>query len=90
MVGGRSFVVSGHLCVGVKGDALLVRVGPAADEAVLAHPGVSPLEFGGKHPVGYVLVEPAAIRSDESLRGWIDRGLAFVDSQPTPRARSNR
>ena len=30
MVGGMSFVVGGHLCVGVKGDALLVRVGPAA------------------------------------------------------------
>ena len=90
MVGGMSFVVGGHLCVGVKGDALLVRVGPAADEAALAEPGVSPLEFGGRHPLGYVLVEPAAIRSDESLRGWVDRGLAFVASQPTPRARTTR
>ena len=59
MVGGMSFVVGGHLCVGVKGEALLVRVGPAADEAALAEPGVSPLEFGGRHPLGYVLVEPA-------------------------------
>ena len=90
MVGGMSFVVGGHLCVGVKGDALLVRVGPAADEAALAEPGVRSLEFGGKHPIGYVLVEPATIRSDESLRGWVDRGLAFVASQPPPRARPTR
>ena len=90
MVGGMSFVVGGHLCVGVKGDALLVRVGPAADEATLAEPGVRPLQFGGKHPIGYVLVEPAAIQSDDSLRAWVDRGLAFVASQPTPRARATR
>lgn len=90
MVGGMSFVVGGHLCAGVKRDALLVRVAPAADEAALAEPGVRPLEFGGKHPLGYVLVEPAAIRSDDSLRAWVDRGLAFVASQPTPRARTTR
>jgi len=83
-----SFVVGGHLCVGVKGDDLLVRVGPAAYEAMLAQPGVRALEIGGEHPMGYVLVEPAAIRSDDSLRAWVDRGLAFVASQPTPRARA--
>ena len=87
MVGGMSFVVGGLLCVGVKGDRLLVRVGPAAYESALSEPGVSPLELGGKHPKGYVLVEPAQIRSDESLRSWVERGLAFVALQPAPRAR---
>jgi hypothetical protein len=72
----------------VNGQALLVRVRPAAYEAALAEPGVRPLELGGKRPVGYVLVEPAATRSDESLRAWVDRGLAFVASQPPPRART--
>jgi TfoX/Sxy family transcriptional regulator of competence genes len=88
MVGGMSFVVGGLLCVGVKGDRLLVRVGPAAYESALGEAGVSPLELGAKHPLGYVLVEPAAIRSDEALRAWVERGLAFVASQPAPRART--
>jgi TfoX/Sxy family transcriptional regulator of competence genes len=87
MVGGMSFVVDGLLCIGVKGDRLLVRVGPAAYELALGEPGVGPLELGGKHPKGYVLVEPAAIQSDDSLRAWVERGLAFVASQPAPRAR---
>jgi TfoX/Sxy family transcriptional regulator of competence genes len=88
MVGGMSFVVGGQLCVGVSGDALLVRVGPAAYEAALAEPDVRPLTFGGKHPKGYVLVDPPAVRSDRELRAWVERGLAFVASQPPPRARS--
>jgi TfoX/Sxy family transcriptional regulator of competence genes len=82
MVGGMSFVVGGLLCVGVTGDALLVRVGPAGYDAALDEPGVRPLTLGRKHPVGYVLVDPAAIGSDAALASWIGRGLAFVESQP--------
>jgi len=87
MVGGMSFVVGGHLCVGVSGDALLVRVGPDAYEATLDEPGVRPLAMGRKHPVGYVLVAGGAITTDDELRAWIERGLAFVATLP-PRARA--
>jgi TfoX/Sxy family transcriptional regulator of competence genes len=90
MVGGLSFVVGGHLCVGVSGDALLVRVGPADYERALAEPGVRPLRMGAKHPVGYVLVDPAACRSPADLAAWIDRGLAFVATLPRPKARTTR
>jgi TfoX/Sxy family transcriptional regulator of competence genes len=90
MVGGLSFVVGGHLCVGVSGDSLLVRVGPADYERALGEPGVSPLKMGAKHPVGYVLVDPAGCRSDADLAAWIDRGLAFVASLPPPKGRTTR
>ena len=79
MVGGMSFVVDGRLCVGVKGDDLLVRVGPVAYKKALDEPGVRPLKLGAKDPKGYVLVEPAAVRSDDDLASWIGRGLAFVE-----------
>jgi TfoX/Sxy family transcriptional regulator of competence genes len=82
MVGGRSFVVGGHLCVGVSGGALMVRVGPDAEARVLAEPGVRPLLLGGKHPVGYVLVDPPGFRSDTDLARWIERGLEFVATLP--------
>jgi TfoX/Sxy family transcriptional regulator of competence genes len=90
MVGGVSFVVGGHLCVGVSGDSLLVRVGPADYERTLAEPHVSPLKMGAKHPIGYVLVDPAGSRSDADLAAWIDRGLRFVASLPRPKARTTR
>ena len=87
MVGGLSIVVGGHLCVGVSGDALLVRVGPDAYKATLDEPGVRPLAMGRKHPVGYVLVAGDALTTDGELRAWIERGLAFVATLP-PRARA--
>jgi TfoX/Sxy family transcriptional regulator of competence genes len=90
MVGGMSFVVGGHLCVGVSGDSLLVRVGQADYERVLAEPHVRPLELGGKHPIGYVLVKPAGCRSDADLRRWVGRGLAVVTTLAPPRARTTR
>ena len=87
MVGGMSFVVGGHLCVGVSGDALLVRVGPDAYEGTLAERGVRPLALGRKHPVGYVLVAGGVIPTDDELRAWIERGLAFVATLPRARAK---
>ena len=88
MVGGMSFVVGGHLCLGVTGDALMVRLGPDADEVALEERGVRPLRLGGKHPVGYVLVDADTIRSGVALRAWVERGLAFVATLP-PRARAS-
>ena len=82
MVGGRSFVVGGHLCLGVSGDALMVRVGPVAYERALMEPDVRPLTFGAKHPMGYVLVDPPAIRSAADLARWIGRGLDYVATLP--------
>ena len=86
MVGGQSFVVSGHLCLGVSGDALMVRVGPEDYERALTEPNVRPLTFGAKHPVGYVLIDPPATRSAADLARWIRRGLDYVATVPRPSA----
>ena len=43
MVGGRSFMVGGHLCCGVTGPDLMVRVGPAAYRSALAEPHARPM-----------------------------------------------
>jgi TfoX N-terminal domain len=88
MVSGRSFVVGGHLAVGVSGDALLVRVGRDEYESVVAEPHVRPFELGGKRPLGYVLVEPAGVTSDRRLRAWVARGIDHVTTLPPPRART--
>jgi hypothetical protein len=82
MVGGRSFVIGGHLCLGVSGDALMVRVGPANEGRALAEAGVRPLLLGGKHPAGYVLVDPPGFRSDADLARWVGHGLDFVTTLP--------
>jgi hypothetical protein len=42
--GGVPFLVDDNLCVGVLGDELIARVGPAATEAALARPGQPDIE----------------------------------------------
>ena len=82
MVGGRSFVVGGHLCLGVSGDALMVRVGPDAYAQALQERDVRPLALGAKHLMGYILIDPPAIRSAADLARWIGRGLDYVATLP--------
>ena len=82
MVGGLSFVAGGHMCCGVTGTALMVRVGAADREAALAQPHVRPMRLGGRALSGFVCVDPAGIAADEALARWVQRGLDFVAGLP--------
>jgi TfoX/Sxy family transcriptional regulator of competence genes len=82
MMGGWCFMIGGHMCCGASGDRLMVRVGREAYASALPEPHVRPLDLGGRHPVGYVLVDAAGIGGDDDLRRWIDRGIAVVEQLP--------
>jgi TfoX-like protein len=82
MVGGRSFMVSGHLCCGVAGSDLMVRVGPAAYQSALAQPHTRPMRFAGRPVMGYVLVAPDGYRATTALATWVQRGIDFVSTLP--------
>ena len=78
MVGGRSFLVGGHLCLGVTSEGLMVRVGPDEYAAALKLRHVRRMEFRGKPLIGYVIVGPAGFRTEAALSRWIQRGIDFV------------
>src|SRR5437588_306657 len=78
MVGGRSFLIGGHLCLGVTSEGLIVRVGPDEYAAALKLRHVRRMEFRGKPLIGYVIVEPAGFRTEAALTRWIQRGIDFV------------
>ena len=82
MVGGLSFVAGGHMCCGVTGTALMVRVGAADREAALAQPHVRPMRLGGRVLSGFVCVDPEAVAADTELARWVQRGLDFVAGLP--------
>ncbi|MBX2837500.1 MAG: TfoX/Sxy family protein [Gammaproteobacteria bacterium] len=83
MMGGLVFMVNQHMCCGVTGTSLMVRVGKDAYEKSLAKPNVSPLDIGGgRQPKAFVLVAPEAIKNKKSLQSWIKKGLAFVETLP--------
>jgi TfoX/Sxy family transcriptional regulator of competence genes len=55
MFGGLAFLLNGNLLVGVMHDTLIVRLGPAGEEALL-EPHVRVFDFTGKAMSGWVVV----------------------------------
>lgn len=78
MFGGIAELVNGHMCVGVLGSELVVRVRPAEAESVLRRPHVRPMDFTGRPMKGWIYVATAGFANDADLDGWVQSGLAFV------------
>jgi TfoX/Sxy family transcriptional regulator of competence genes len=82
MFGGMAFMLRGHMCCGVVGDDLVVRLGAEQHEAALAEPHARHMDFTG-HPIrGMVYVGPGGHRDGEALARWVKRGVEFVASLP--------
>lgn len=82
MFGGIAFMLAGNMAVGVSGDDLMVRVGPEEYESVLDEPGAREFDMTGRPMTGWLLVGPEATRTDDGLRAWVGRGVAFASSLP--------
>lgn len=82
MFGGLAFMVRGHMCVGVVGDAVMARVGPVRHAEMLAWPHVRPMDFTGRPMTGFLFVDPAAIEEDAELERVLAACLAFNDDLP--------
>ena len=77
MFGGLAFMVGGHMCCGVIGDDLMVRVGRDAYEDALAAKGARPMDFTGRPLRGMVYVG-----SDNAGRPGRVRGRARRKGSP--------
>lgn len=82
MFGGLAFMVNGHMCCGIVGNDLVVRVSADQHEDALSYPGARPMDFTGKSMKGFVYVGAGGYRSSADLRRWIRRGLNFVVALP--------
>src|SRR5467141_2646729 len=80
MFGGLAFLVTGHMCCGIVGRDLMVRVGRVDYESALLEKHARPMDFTGRPLKGMVYVAPAALRTKRALAGWIDRGVRFTRS----------
>lgn len=82
MFGGIAFMLHGHMCCGIVGEKLMVRVGPEAYEQALTEPHAAPMDFTGKPLRGFIYVNADGFAEDETLAAWIDRGVTFANSLP--------
>lgn len=82
MFGGNAFMVNGHMCCGIIGDELVIRVGAEGHTEALSKPHARAMDFTGRPMKGFVYVTPAGYRTKATLETWIKRGLNFVLSLP--------
>jgi hypothetical protein len=83
MFGGLAFLVGGHLAVSASGQGgLLLRVDPAETESLSSPPEVGRFEMRGREMDGWLRVDPGAVATEDDLRSWVGRGLAYVRTLP--------
>jgi hypothetical protein len=82
MFGGLCFMTGGHMCFGIVGDDLMVRVGPERWEETLAMPFTREMDFTGRSMRGMVYVSSEGLGEDSVLMQWLEAGLDYASSLP--------
>ena len=77
MFGGLAMMLRGHMCCGIVGDKLMVRVGPVQYEAALKMKHAQPMKFTGKAMKGMVYVLPEGCNTPEKIVPWLKLALIF-------------
>lgn len=82
MFGGISWLLHGHMCVGVFKEWLIIRIGVDAAKEVLLMDYAKPMDITGKPMVGWAMIEPDAVKDDEDLEHYLEMAIEFVETLP--------
>jgi TfoX/Sxy family transcriptional regulator of competence genes len=86
MFGGLCFLLNGHMCAGIVGHTLMLRVGPEQYSAALARPHAREMDFTGRPLKGMVYVDPPGIATGAALSRWLRLATDYVGRQ-APKAK---
>ena len=81
MFGGLTFMVAGHMCCGVHGDELIVRLHRDDEDAALARPHARAMDFTGRPMLGFVTIAPGGL-TGRALRRWVALAVAHAETHP--------
>jgi TfoX/Sxy family transcriptional regulator of competence genes len=90
MMGGLGFMIRGHMALGIVGDELMVRLGPAGHQRALRRVHAREMDIIGRSTKGFVFVESAGIRTKRSLASWVAPAAALAKSLPPNVKRKER
>jgi len=83
MFGGLGFLLGGNLAVCASHDGgLLVRTDGRDTDELLAQEHVEPMVMGGRTSRTWLRVDPGALRTDDQLGYWVDRGATTARGLP--------
>ncbi|MCF0075171.1 TfoX/Sxy family protein [Dyadobacter sp. CY261] len=74
---GLAFMIGDKLCICVRSQVLMCRIGHEQYEAALEINGVEAMIHNGRSMKGYVFVSPQAYATREAFDGWIQKCLHF-------------
>jgi TfoX/Sxy family transcriptional regulator of competence genes len=81
MFGGLTFMVAGHMCCGVNGDELIVRLDPDREDNALTDPNARPMDFTRRPMRGFVTVQPEGLKGAQ-LHRWVQEAVTQAESLP--------
>lgn len=82
MFGGVAYMIHGNMAVGVHGNDLIVRVGPAYHAKAMAKPHTRDFDITGRPMAGWLMIEPAGIQDQQTLEDWVALGVTYAQSLP--------
>src|SRR5260221_8642798 len=82
MFGGIAFLYNGNMCCGVHKTNLIVRVDPEKTDEALQRAHTRVFDLTGRPMKGWILVEPAGLKTDKVLATWDSQAVDFVSSLP--------
>ena len=87
MFGGLAFMLDGHMCCGIVGNELMLRLGAEGAEKALERADVRPMDFTGRPMTGMVYVAPEGVRG-RALRTWVEKAAGFARTLPPKHPRA--
>jgi TfoX/Sxy family transcriptional regulator of competence genes len=83
MFGGLAFLIGGNMAVAASGQGgLLVRVDPAASNALVATTNARLMEMRGRQMQGWLRVAADDVATKSQLLKWVELGAAYARSLP--------
>jgi hypothetical protein len=77
MFQGMCFMVDGKMCVCLRDDRMMCRVGPDKCEEAVERNGAEPMMHGGRMMKGFVFVSPEGYTAKKDFDYWIGLCLEF-------------
>ncbi|WP_250464147.1 TfoX/Sxy family protein [Microbulbifer litoralis] len=82
MFGSMGFLVNGNLCIGCRPERIMCRIDPELHDKAIAQNGCRTVVMRGHEYRGWVYVDADSVRTQHSLKRWIDQALSYVESLP--------
>jgi len=82
MFGGVCYLLDGNMVAGVWKEFLILRLGAEGAAFARELPHVRPFDITGPPMKGWVMVEPAGVRTASQLKRWLGEARAFAATLP--------